>query len=122
MKKLILVFVTILAFSFCENGELTEDNTLEATLQNEDVFSKKGNNSGKKSNKVAVYHNNKVTIDHHRLGIKVFGYTTTLSFPCLLTEATPKRKLSIMIFFKVTFVSLPTHFEYSHCGDVVSLQ
>ena len=55
MKKLSLLFVCILTFASCEKDVLTEEVSIEETMQNSDVYSKKGE---KKGNKVPVCHKN----------------------------------------------------------------
>ena len=57
MKKLSLVFVCILTIASCEKDALTEEVSIEETVQNPDVYAKQGNNAAK-SKKIAVCHNN----------------------------------------------------------------
>ena len=58
MKKLSLLFVCILTIASCEKDALTEEVSLEETVQNPDVYARQGNNVSKQGNNVAVCHNN----------------------------------------------------------------
>lgn len=58
MKKIIGLLIFAISFTACE----TENRTEEVSVDSADSFLKKGNNSGKKASKVAVYHKNEKVI------------------------------------------------------------
>ena len=58
MKKLSLLFVCILTIASCEKDVLTEEVSIEETVQNPDVYVRQGNDVAKQGNNVAVCHNN----------------------------------------------------------------